>query len=304
MVTFDPILHEYSDEHGNVLISVTQLLAKHHLSPDYSRVSKQLLSLSAEEGTKVHLAFQLAIESNGIEDSGNPLVRKFLDEIYPKYTNWQSEQMVYIDKNACKVPYAGTIDLICYNPKTNRWIIWDIKTTSSVHKESVSWQTSLYRMAWCYLHLIPKNIVDLKCLHAREELKEIDLDEIPQDDIEDLIACEADDLPYQRETTMILRPDTEALALECESRMVELKKASDEIESVYKRLKEELYEAMLDRNISSLETPKLKISLTRPYSKTGFDSKSFQKDCPELYAKYQTSSTVKGNVKITLKEKA
>ena len=304
MVKFDPIIHEYSDENGNVIISVTQLLAKHHLSPDYSRVSHNVLSLSAENGTKVHLAFEIAIETNGAEDSGNPLVRKFLDEIYPLYTNWQTEQMVYIDANACKVPFAGTIDLICYDPKTDRWIIWDIKTTSSVHKESVSWQTSLYRMAWCYLHLIPKDKVDLKCLHAREELKQIDLEEIPQNDIEDLISFEADGLPYDRNTSLIVKPDTEALALECESRMIELKKASDEISAIYTKLKDELYEQMLDRNISTLETPKLKISLTRPYTKSGFDSKTFKTDHPKLFSKYETVSMVKGNVNISLKEKA
>lgn len=304
MLLFDPFLHEYSDEYGNIYISVTQLLKKHHLSPDYSHVSDSVLSLSAEKGTKRHLAFQLAVESGGYDDGDDSCVSEFLQTYFPKYTNWQSEQMVYMDINAIAVPYAGTIDLICYDKDKDRYLIGDIKTTSSVHKESVAWQLSLYRMAWCYLHLIPKNKVDLFCLHAKDTLKWIDIDEIPQDDIEDLIACEAADLPYDRNTSLIIKPDTEALALEYESRMIELKKASDEIKNVYDKLKESLYEQMLEKNITTLETPRLKLSLTRPYSKSGFDSKSFQKDHPELFEAYKTETTVKGNVKISLKEKA
>lgn len=301
-VTFDPFIHEYSDEEQRVILSVTQLLSKHHLAPDYSRVSHSILAQSAEKGTNIHLAFEIAIKSGGKDDSGNPLVRKFLDEIYPLYTDWQSEVMVWY---VGTFNYAGTIDLICYDPKTGRWIIWDIKTTSSVHKESVSWQTTLYRKGWCQRKdIIMLDTIDLKCLHVREDLKVIDLDAIPDEDVEELLSCEADGLPYDRTTALMIKPDTEALALEYESRMIELKRASDEIKDVYDKLKESLYEQMLERNITSLETPKLKISLTRPYFKSGFDSKSFQKDHPELYQAYRTESTVKGNVKISLKEKA
>lgn len=304
MVTFDPIIHEYSDESGTPVISVTQLLAKHHLSPDYSHVSDKILTQSAESGTKRHLAFQIAIESEGFDDSDDPVVSDFLHEVYPRYENWQSEQMVFIDANACKVPYAGTIDLICYDKTRDRWLIGDIKTTSTVHKESVAWQLSLYRMAWCYMHLVPKENVDLFCLHARNGLKWVDIEPIPQDDIEDLLTCEASGIPYIRDTSMIIRPDTEALAIEYESRMIELKKYSDAVKDLYDKLKNALYEQMLERNLTSLETPRLRISLTRPYKKSGFDSKGMQKDHPELYKAYVTESEVKGNVKITLREKA
>ena len=299
-VTFDPFLHEYSDENGNLIPSVTQLLAKHQLSPDYSHVSKTLLNQSAENGTKRHLAFEIAIESGGYDDEEDPCVTEFLEKYYPTYENWQSETMVYYDGI---IRYAGTIDLICYNPKADRWLIGDIKTTSSVHKESVAWQLSLYKKAWCFLHLVPEENVDLFCLHARESLKWIDIEAIPQTDINDLFESESAGLPYVRDTAMILKPGTEALALEYESRMVELKKASDEIKAVYDKLKEALYEQMLERNITTLDTPRMKISLTRPYKKSSFDSKGMQKDHPELYKAYVTESEVKGNVKISLKEK-
>ena len=303
-VTFDPFIHEYSDENQRVILSVTQLLSKHHLSPDYSNVSHKVLSLSAEKGTNVHLAFETAIKSGGKEDSGNPLVRKFLDEIYPLYTDWQSEVMVWYDGSPSGVPYAGTVDLICFDPRTGRWIIWDIKTTSSVHRESVSWQTSMYRLGWCHLNGKETDNVDLRCLHVKENLKVIELDGISDKDIEDLLSYEAEGLPYDRNTAVMVKPETEALALEYETRMIELKRAADEVKEVYDKLKNALYEQMLERNISNLETPKLKISLTRPYKKTGFDSKGMQKDHPELYKAYVTESMVKGNVKITVKEGA
>ena len=50
---FDKNKHEYTLD-GRPLISVTQLMKKHGLSPDYSAVDPEVLFAAAERGTLIH----------------------------------------------------------------------------------------------------------------------------------------------------------------------------------------------------------------------------------------------------------
>ena len=55
MIIFDKEKHRYTDsETGKVLISVTQLLRKHNLAPDFSNVPETVLKAKAERGTLIH----------------------------------------------------------------------------------------------------------------------------------------------------------------------------------------------------------------------------------------------------------
>ena len=53
-ITFTEKGHVYSVNGEIASISVTELLARHKLSPDYAGVSKKVLSQKAEQGTKIH----------------------------------------------------------------------------------------------------------------------------------------------------------------------------------------------------------------------------------------------------------
>ena len=53
MIRFDEENHRYTLD-GKTLISVTQLMKKHGLAPDYSAVSESVLAAKAERGTLIH----------------------------------------------------------------------------------------------------------------------------------------------------------------------------------------------------------------------------------------------------------
>ena len=53
MILFDEKTHTYTDD-GKHLISVTQLMKKHGLAPDYSGVSESVLGAKAQRGTLIH----------------------------------------------------------------------------------------------------------------------------------------------------------------------------------------------------------------------------------------------------------
>ena len=78
MITFNEELHKYFDG-DRELISVTTLLKKHGLAPDYSGVSESVLNRKAERGTLVHEEIE-----NYMKFGKAPKIRfpKSVDEIY------------------------------------------------------------------------------------------------------------------------------------------------------------------------------------------------------------------------------
>ena len=52
-IKFDENLHKYTVD-GKEVISVTQLLQKHKITPSYDAVDKELLRMASERGTLIH----------------------------------------------------------------------------------------------------------------------------------------------------------------------------------------------------------------------------------------------------------
>ena len=114
--------------------------------------------------------------------------------------------------------------------------------------------------------------------------------------------CEATGLPYMRDTSLMVTAETEALAVEYEAKMIELKQMTETVSVLYDKLKAGLYDAMVKNGVSEVLTPLLKITLTRPTTRNGFDSKRFQAEHKDLYEEYKTNTPVKGHVTIKIRE--
>lgn len=75
-----------------------------------------------------------------------------------------------------------------------------------------------------------------------------------------------------------------------------------ELENQYKKAKEKLYEAMETYDIKKFETEFITITRVFPTERKSIDSTKLKKDMPDIAAKYEKVSKVKGSVKIKLKE--
>lgn len=75
-----------------------------------------------------------------------------------------------------------------------------------------------------------------------------------------------------------------------------------ELEKQYKEAKQELYEKMEEYDIKKFETDHIVITRVLPGFSNRFDSTTFKKDHPDLYAQYQKKTEKKGYVTIKLKE--
>ncbi len=137
-VKFDENLHKYTVD-GKEVISVTQLLQKHRITPSYDAVDKELLRMASERGTLIHEEVENWIKHRdlGFTQEAYYICDYLTDKIYYG-SEIISEQMVANDV------VAGRFDLLFLDGK-KELVLADIKTGNSKHLYGWSWQLSLYK---------------------------------------------------------------------------------------------------------------------------------------------------------------
>ena len=227
MLEFNEEKHEYTLD-GKKLLSVTQLMQKYGLAPDYSNVNQAVLEAKANYGKYVHEEIEKWIKEREIGLSTELI--NFVK--YIKETNTsviESEYKVWNDV------VAGTIDLI--TNRDNQPIIADIKTTSTIHKEPVSWQLSIYLYLYVGLITSTENVLNYndfkgECYHFDKEgnLEVVSIPLKPQSEVHKLIQAVREDKPYE----LSVLSDTEL------DKVVELEKLIKYYDEEKKELKQVL----------------------------------------------------------------
>ena len=75
-----------------------------------------------------------------------------------------------------------------------------------------------------------------------------------------------------------------------------------EAEARAQELRAAILDAMKKNAVTSYETDSIRITYVAPYTRASIDTARLKKERPEAYAEYQKETTVKENLKITLKE--
>ena len=290
-IKFDEILHKYTVD-GKEVISVTQLLQKHKITPSYDAVDKELLRMASERGTLIHEEVENWIKHRdlGFTQEAYYICDYLKDESYYG-SEIISEQMVANDI------VAGRLDLLYLNGK-KELVLADIKTGNSKHLYGWTWQLSLYK--YLYERMYDKKIKYIKIFWAYDE----DLTVIPcayvgDDKIENLLNAEREgrlisdvDLGVSEEEL----EELEELMQDIKSKEEELKLLKEKVDKV----KEVLYDTMGKEGVKTVDRGNLKITYVAPSCRTSVDSKKLEKEEPEIYKKYVKTTTVEGNIKITL----
>ena len=295
MINFDEKTHTYTTEDGRELISVTTLLKKAGISPNYDFVNEEVLKAAADRGTLIHKEIEDYIKKGEIGFT------KELQE-FIRYITENKLKVLASEKQVNNDLVAGTIDLILETEKGN--IIYaDIKTTSTIHTDSVSWQLSIYKdldLNNTYDNYQDYLNATLQVWHFDKDgnLTVKDLFEVATEYLEKLYES------YAQGTKFEIVADENALTeLYNAERIIEFfEKEKAKAEENAKVVREKIVASMKEQGLTKFENDKISITYIAPTERVTFDSTAFKKDQPELYKQYSKSSMTKESVRIKLKE--
>lgn len=289
-IKFDETLHKYTVD-GKEVISVTQLLQKHKITPSYDAVDKELLRMASERGTLIHEEVENWIKNNekGFTEEAERIC-DYLNSNADRDSRIISEQIVANDI------VAGRFDLLYLDDK-KRLVLTDIKTGNSKHLYGWTWQLSLYK--YLYEKMYDKKIESLQIFWVNGDLTVIPCEYVGDDKIENLLNAEREgrlisdvDLGVSEEEL----EDLEELMQEIKVKKEELKVLEDKVG----KIQDILYDTMGKEGVKTVDRGKLKITYVAPSTRVSVDSKKLQKEEPEIYNKYVKTTTVAGSIKITL----
>lgn len=284
---FDEINHSYELD-GKQLISCTQLLAKHNLSQSYVGADSEVLNNARIIGNMIHDEIEQychkGIEGNTVE--------------FENFKNWLKQSGYVVVDSEYSVNndiVAGRVDLLLKDTDGN-YVIADIKTTSKVYIESVSWQLSIYRALDLDKNLIKKAIA----IH----LKDNDIEIVPialktDDDIEKLFDAERKGEIFKYELDNI--DGVIAQVGELENYITGLDALIKKAKAQEDELKLAIINEMDARNIKSIDTETMKITRVYDSERVSYDTKAIIKDYNVDASKYEKKAFVKGGVKITIR---
>ncbi len=275
------------------LISVTQLMKKHGLSADYSAVKADILNAKAERGSLIHKEIEEFI--NFAEEGFTDELDSFKTLIKEhKIIPTSSETIVHDDL------VAGTIDVIGQCPSGR--IIADVKTTSTLHKDALAWQLSIYEYLFQKVHP-GANVSALFGIHLNgTSAKLVEVERKPREEIERLFECERNGALFIPKSTALSISKYElAYIADVERRISDLKKQIDVYAKAYNEMKEDLKARMKDQGVKSYEDDLLAITYMDSYTRDILDAEKLKADKPEIYSAYKKVTNVKDRVNITLK---
>ena len=220
------------------------------------------------------------------------------------FTTEMANYKKYLDQNGLKCLksefvvfddiVAGTADLLL--DEHGEKVIADIKTTATLHRNSVSWQLSLY----AYL------LGDTEVKRGQAfwfdhdgNLKVVDIPLKPKSEVERLLKCAEsgenfEELVPVEQAQLSKLEEAEELIKYYDFLKKKAQEQSDEI-------KKAIMKAMEDNSVYSFENDALKVTYVAPTTRATIDSARLKKELPEIAEKYTKRSDVKASLRITIK---
>ena len=263
------------------------MLSRQLFADKYKGVPDFVLKRTAERGTLIHEDCEFAdatgLEPQTTEGKNYISLRKDYQVVANEYTVTDSEY------------FASNID--CVWAQGDEVILADIKTTSKLDEEYLSWQLSIY----AYLFELQNPELKVSKLFGVWLLNEIaqlvEVERKPTEEIIKLMECEKNGemylVPVKDEKQLITRSAVDIL--------VEAKELADYYTKRYKEIEQQLLNAMVEHKVKSWDTELMKATYTPASKRTTFDEKKFQEEHPELYKEYLKTSTRKESIRITIR---
>lgn len=291
-VLFNKESHTYHLE-GKQLVGVTWMLRKRLFPTEYAGVPQDVLDAAAARGTAIHEACECL-------DNGEAVITDYLAEVnaYERerdkknFRHLASEYLV-----TDRTYFASAIDKV-YEVDEHTVDLGDVKTTSTLNKEYVAWQLSIY--AWMFERQNPDiKVRHLYAIHIRDgKCKVVKVKRKTNDEVERLMMDEIFDAPIAvKEATLPAMPDQYA---QMQQDIAEMMCFYAELDEKLKAIKAKLLTAMDDAEATKWQGDILTFTRKADSSRETFDTKRFRAEHPDLYKQYTMITNTRGSVTISL----
>ena len=300
-----PVIFRESDHtywNDSLQLHGTSHLYGNHINPSkYEGISPAVLRKAAERGTLIHEQCEMA-DRFGYAESTEAEKWIGLKQTH-NITVLDNEYLV-----SDLVYYATKIDkvIIVGEPQEGYIDLGDVKTTSELDMESLSWQLSVsaYLFEQQNPHLKVRKLYAIWLRGTKNRFVEVERKPIEQ--VKSLMDAEQYGLPFVLSTeqpailTDRMNEQLQKVA-ELES-LIQTTKGELEIrQSNLDNLKLFLLQQMSEYGVKKIEGERVVVTYVEPYVKELFDSKKFKEDNPKEAEKYIKKSQVKESIKIKLK---
>lgn len=304
LIDISSVIHFDDDNHiytrisdGKTLCGVTSMMKLMGVAPDYSGVSDEVLKVASERGRKIHLSCNMADLFDDFVEcrEADAYLRMRRDRgLVPI----ESEYLISDIENI-----ASCIDVVFTTEelqKEKKVILADIKCTSSIHVNSLSWQLSIYKK------LFEEQNQDIKVAGLigiwlpKEQYgnpKIFDVEEISQKQVKSLISCFKSGILYSSPAKKT--DNTELSAVQ--DKLIHILTTIDKFKKIETELKQRLLDAMMKANVKKWESDKIVVSRIVGGTSQVFDSSKFKYENEELYNQYLKITEKKDSLRIKIK---
>lgn len=297
-VLFDERSHTYTAHDGRQLTGVTTIIKQVLFPNKYKGIPESVLAKAAERGTAIHNECEDVnlFGAGALTDSSSEEAHNYHKLITAEGIEMIANEYLVSDNEMV----ATMID--CIDSQGN---LYDIKTTSQLDIDSLSWQLSICDYLFTAQNIfLERPSSKLYGIWLRGDIaKLVEVERKTDAEIEAVLKAYTNGEVIAHKPIEYSSPEEAALAKisEQEEAIIELKQMLDYHEAKKQESLNLLKEKMEREGIKKLETPRLLVTLVADSTSSTFDSKRFKDEHPDLAAQYLKQTTRKGYVKITLR---
>jgi hypothetical protein len=309
LIDFEEKRHIYSVNGEIASISVTELLSKHGLAPDYSGINNKKLRESADKGKEVHKDLENVLNIAAYEPTTEQ-GKQFAEWVKEHLDCGVGEQMLAYEYNGLII--AGTADVMAI-AKDRTLIVADHKNTAKFHREYVSWQVSIldYFARKLGREKVNGKLLNWKgakkfyCFHYEPKTGEMnvyELEKIADEEIEKLIDCELHNEIYQR-AELVIDPELQVQFLKAEEYLAQIEQTYKQAEENARVIREQMLSIFEKQGIKSWESPtgKIKVTYVAPIDSLRVDNAKLKKKYPQVFSECQKISHSKAQIRVKVR---
>ena len=286
-VCFNQEAHTYTLD-GKELSGVTSLLDRQIFKNKYTGVSETVLNKAANRGSLIHETIEL-VDGLGIE-SDLAEVQAYIALKKQHGLNTHANEYLVSDNDHV----ASSIDIVFDDCS-----LADIKTTSHLDRDYVSWQLSIY----AYLFELQNPGLKANKLYAiwlpqkrygKPALVEVERKSTEL--VQELIECD-------KRGEEFMLPDTQSsqelqVSADVIDEVANISRQMKEMKARYEELQQGLLELMKQSNVKSFKCDRLSLSYKEPSTRMSIDSKLLESKYPQIYEECLKESIVKESITI------